>query len=65
MADPVQAGILLGRVVDHEDHEVLDAIAGQACRGDPTALIFPGEPVGHTDELVGHRTTPSNWEAIV
>ena len=63
--DPEQALVLPLGTVDQEDHEVLDAIAGQACRGDPTALIFPGEPVGHADELVGHRTTPSKWEAIV
>jgi hypothetical protein len=63
--DPEQALILPHGTVHHQDHEILDAIAGQTGHGDPAALILPGEPVGNTDELVRHQTTtpshPATW----
>jgi hypothetical protein len=55
-AQPVQAGILAWRIVDHQDDDVWAAIAGDVCNRDAAVVVFPGVPIGHRDESSGHET---------
>src|ERR1019366_7578264 len=48
-ADLVDAAVLAGRIVDHEDDEVLRAVAVEVGQRDAAALVLEREPAGHVD----------------
>jgi hypothetical protein len=48
-ADPVQPAVLLGAVVDHEDHDVHPTVVAQIGDGDIGALVGPGKPARYVN----------------
>src|ERR1019366_4307708 len=57
-ADLVDAAVLAGRIVDHEDDEVLRAVAFQIGHGDPACLILDREPVRDLKKTSLHGNPP-------